>query len=158
MTDITQVTPKDVPDLLAMIRKLCAFHGDQCLMGLADTQAQFIDGPLIGFIARDARRAVGYTVLESHWRPMHPGPLLDIAHLFVQEPMRGRGIGKALIETARSYAVTHAASRLVIGTSPVNPGAAATYRAMGLTEVTSTPGARFEITLDASCNVGRNLP
>lgn len=145
MPDITQVTPKDIPDLLAMIRKLCAFHADQCLMGLADTQAQFIDGPLTGFIARDAGRAVGYAVLEPHWRPMHPGPLLDIVHLFVQESMRGRGIGKALICAAQMHAAENGASRLTIGTSPTNPGAAAAYRTMGHNEILTVPGPRFEI-------------
>lgn len=149
MPNMTEVTPKDIPDLLFMIRKLCAFHGDACLMGLADTQAQFIGGSLTGFIAREAGHAVGYAVLEPHWRPMHSGPMLDIAHLFVEEPLRGRGIGKALIETARSYAAHNGACRLVIGTSPMNPGAAAAYRAMGFAEITSAPGPRFEIAMDA---------
>lgn len=153
MPNITEVTPKDIPDLLAMIRKLCAFHGDTCQMGLADTQEQFINGPLVGLIARDLGKAVGYAVLEPHWRPMHGGPMLDIAHLFVEEPMRGRGIGKALIAAAHGQAVREKASRLVIGTSPVNPGAAAAYRAMGLMEITGTPGARFEVAMDAECRV-----
>lgn len=145
MPEITQVTPKDVPNLLAMIRKLCAFHGDDCMMGLAETQAQFIDGPLLGLIARHGKRALGYAVLEPHWRPMHNGPMLDIAHLFVEEPERGRGIGKALIAAAKDHATQSGASRLTIGTSPVNPGAAAAYRAMGLAEIISIPGPRFEI-------------
>jgi GNAT superfamily N-acetyltransferase len=148
MLTIKQATPKDIPDLLAMIRKLCAFHGDECVMGLAQMQAQFIDGLLIGLIARQAGKPVGYAVLERHWRPMHHGDLLDVAHLFVQEAMRGRGIGKALISEARAYAASTQACRLIIGTSPVNPGAAAAYRAMGLSEITSTPGPRFEITID----------
>ncbi len=84
---------------------------------------------------------------------MYSGNLLDIAHLFVAEPMRGRGIGKALIAAAQSYAARSAASRLVIGTSPVNPGAAAAYRAMGLREIETQPGPRFEVTIDETCKV-----
>lgn len=147
MTDISPVTPKDIPALLQMIRKLCAFHGDACLMGLSDTQAQFIDGPLVGLIARKNGAVAGYAALEPHWRPMHTGPLLDIAHLFVKEPLRGHGIGKALITAAREQAKRVNACRLVIGTSPVNPGAAAAYRAMGLEEMTGPRGARFEVAL-----------
>ncbi|MEL7180024.1 MAG: GNAT family N-acetyltransferase [Pseudomonadota bacterium] len=153
MTQINAVTPKDIPDLLGMIRLLCAFHGDRCQMGLADTQAKFIDGPLTGFIARQDGKAVGYAALEPHWRPMHHGDLYDIAHLFVVEPARGRGLGKALIAACRRFAEAKEAYRLVIGTSPVNPGAAAAYRAMGLDEITTMPGPRFEIALGASGKV-----
>jgi GNAT superfamily N-acetyltransferase len=153
MLTIAQATPKDIPDLLRMIQKLCAFHGDECQMGLADTQSQFIDGPLVAFIARQGGQPVGYAVLEQHWRPMHAGDLYDIAHLFIEEPKRGKGIGKALIAACRSFAVAKGACRLVIGTSPVNPNAAAVYRAMGLIEITTTPGPRFEIALDAACKV-----
>ncbi|WP_108815341.1 GNAT family N-acetyltransferase [Loktanella sp. Alg231-35] len=153
MVETSKVTPKDIPALLAMIRKLCTFHGDRCVMGLAQTQAQFVDGPLTGIIARQGGRAVGYAAIEPHWRPVHQGPLLDIAHLFVEEPMRGRGVGTALIDAAQVHARQIGACRLVIGTSPVNPGAAATYRAMGLSEITTAPGPRFEIAMDAACKV-----
>lgn len=154
MTDITYVTPKDIADLLAMIRKLCAFHGDPCLIGFAQTQAQFIDGPLTGLIARVDGKPAGYAALEPHWRPMQHGNLLDIAHLFVEEPLRGRGIGKALIAAARVHAAQAGACRLVIGTSPVNQGAAAAYRAMGLAEISTATGPRFEIPLDTALQGG----
>ncbi|PJI85042.1 ribosomal protein S18 acetylase RimI-like enzyme [Yoonia maricola] len=147
MLDISTVTPKDIPALLRMIRKLCTFHGDSCQMGLADTQAQFIDGPLVAFLARQKGQPVGYAVVERHWRPMYAGDLYDIAHLFVEEPARGRGIGKALVAKCRSFASAQGACRLVIGTSPVNPGAVAAYRAMGLEEIEATSGPRFMIAL-----------
>ena len=147
MVQITQATPKDIPALLAMIRKLCAYHGDTCRLGLADAQAQLIEGPLVALMARLSHQTVGYAVLEPHWRPMDDGPLFDIAHLYVEEASRGRGVGAALIASARTQARDLGASRLVIGTSPVNPGAAAAYRAMGLTEITKAPGPRFEIAL-----------
>ncbi len=153
MHTIAEVTPKDIPDLLQMIQKLCALHGDHCCMGLAETQTQFIEGPLAALIARNDRDPVGYAVLERHWRPMHTGDLYDIAHLFIEEPMRGKGVGKALIAACKSFATAQGACRLVIGTSPVNPGAAAAYRAMGLEEITTSPGPRFEIALDASGKV-----
>ncbi len=147
MINITIATARDVPDLLSMIRKLCAFHGDRCHMGLAETQASLVDGPLTALIARKATRAIGYAVLEPRWRPMHHGDLLDIAHLFVEEPMRGRGIGKALIAAAREEATRSQACRLTIGTAPDNPGAAAAYRAIGLEEITKPSGPRFNIPL-----------
>ncbi|EBA12475.1 GNAT family N-acetyltransferase [Roseobacter sp. CCS2] len=153
MHKITEVTPKDIPDLLGMIRQLCAFHGDTCLMGLADTQEKFINGPLKGFIARHNGDAIGYAVLESHWRPMHRGDLYDIAHLFIVGPARGKGVGKTLIAACQAFAQSQGACRLVIGTSPDNPGAAAAYRAMGLEEITTAPGPRFKIALCAAGKV-----
>ncbi len=154
MITITPATARDVPDLLSMIRKLCAFHGDPCHMGLADTQTRLIDGPLTTLIARASAAAAGYAVLEPRWRPMNTGDLLDIAHLFVEEPLRGRGIGKALIKAARDHASQAAACHLTIGTAPDNPSAAAAYRAMGFEEITSQPGPRFSIPLSAKPRCG----
>ncbi len=154
MITITPATARDVPDLLSMIRKLCAFHGDPCHMGLADTQTRLIDGTLTTLIARASGVAAGYAVLEPRWRPMNTGDLLDIAHLFVEEPLRGRGIGKALIKAARDHASQAAACDLTIGTAPDNPSAAAAYRAMGFEEITSQPGPRFSIPLSAEPRCG----
>jgi GNAT superfamily N-acetyltransferase len=130
-----------------MIAKLCAFHGDTSRMGLAAAQAKFINGPLTAFIATQNGTPAGYLVLEPHWRPMQSGDLLDIAHLFVEDQARGSGIGRALIGHARDYARQTNACRLVIGTSPNNPQAAAIYRSMGLPEITQQPGPRFEVPL-----------
>jgi GNAT superfamily N-acetyltransferase len=145
MLNIHQVTPEDLPAILRMIEKLCAFHGDTCQMDLDDAQAQFIAGPLVAFIAHEKGLPVGYLVLEPHWRPMHGGPLVDIAHLFVEEAMRGRGIGRALIAQAQQHAGAIGACRLVIGTAPDNPTAAAVYNAMGFAQIMTQPGPRFEV-------------
>lgn len=145
MLTINKATPKDIPALRGMIRKLCAFHGDPCHLGLAEAQKRFIDGPLLGLIAHQDGQAAGYAVLEPHWRPMDLGDGLDIAQLFVTEPMRGRGIGRQLIAAAVAHARDTGASKLTIGTSATNPGAAAAYRAMGLQEMTHSPGPRFQI-------------
>ena len=148
MLSITRVTPRDLPDLLRMTEKLCAYHGDICVMGYADAQRRFCgDGSLVGLIAKTSGTAVGYAVLEPHWRPMHQGDLLDIAHLFVEERHRAGGVGKALIAAARDYARDVGACRLVIGTSPLNSNAATIYRAMGLDEITVQPGPRFIVPL-----------
>ena len=147
MIEINQVTPKDIPELLDMISKLCAFHGDTCTRGLAETQTKFIDGPLVGLIARKGEQAVGYAALVTHWRPMNDGDSVDILHLYVTEEMRGRGVGRRLVAAAKVHAQAHGATRLTIGTAPDNPGAAAAYRAMGWAEITTLPGPRFQIAL-----------
>lgn len=147
MTNIAKATPKDITDLMEMIRKLCAFHDDPCHLGMAQAQAQLIDGPLVCFIAHANRMRVGYAVLEPHWQPMRVGPCFDIAHLFVSEAYRGHGIGRALIAAAKDHANALGAARLTIGTSPDNPSAAAAYRAMSLHELTNQSGPRFSVPL-----------
>ena len=148
MLTIRHVTPRDIIDLRAMIAKLCAFHGDPCHLGLAEAQRRFIGGPLCALIARDGAAPAGYAVLEPRWRPMERGDCLDIAHLFVEERVRGRGIGRALIAAARDHAAAQGATRMTIGTAATNVQAAAAYRAMGLEEIKVTHGPKFDITLN----------
>ena len=154
MLTIAKATPKDIAQLRDMIRKLCAFHGDPCHLGLEEAQVRFINGPLLALIAHQDGLSVGYAVLQTHWRPAAHGDSLDVAHLFVEEAMRGRGIGRQLIKAAIGIAHDHHASRLTIGTSPNNPSAAAAYRAMGLDEITKPQGARFSIPLSPHRKMG----
>ncbi len=145
---ITHATPANLPELLPMIRALCAFHGDPCEMGLVRAQSELIDSDtLVPLIARRSKAALGFCVLERHWRPMSAANGWDIAHLYVQEGHRNQGVGRALIEAARDHALRTRAPKLTIGTSPVNPGAAAAYRAMGLIE-RGGGGASFLVPLD----------
>jgi len=146
MTTISKVKPKDIPDLLKMMRALCALHGDECQLGLEQAQHQLIHaGHLVALIAWHGNIRVGYAVLEPRWRPMHTADTLDIAHLYVSENMRGRGIGRALISAAAELAVQNGYGRVTIGTTPENRAAAAAYRAMGLTEITKDSGVKFEV-------------
>jgi GNAT superfamily N-acetyltransferase len=69
-----------------------------------------------------------------------------IDHLFVQEPLRRQGIGRALIDGARRLALDEGREGLVIGTHPQNDGAVLAYRAMGLTELPQG-GPRFAVAL-----------
>ena len=147
MITITQATASDIPDVHAMIQALCAHHGDICTRNTADTHTQFINGPLVGLIAHDEGKPVGFATLVRHWRPMDAGDTIDILHLFVVGGRRGQGIGRKLIRSAQTHARKTQAARLTIGTSPRNPDAAAAYRAMGWDEITGATGPRFQIGL-----------
>ena len=139
------VKSTDLTDLLQMIAKLCAFHDDTSRMDLAEANRQFIHGPLTAFIARKHEAPVGYLVLCPHWRPAETGDLLEIAHLFVEQAERGRGIGRALIAQAQRFARHNKACRLVIGTALTNPTAATIYRQMGFDEIVQAAGPRFRV-------------
>ena len=144
---ITDATPNDVPDLNRMIRALCAYHGDPCPLGLADTQSVLIDGALIALVARRRQTRIGYAVMEPRWKPMHGGFGYDICQLYIVETERGKGVGRALVAACRDRANAAGAVALTIGTSPDNPSAAAAYRAMALDERTGPRGAIFKVPL-----------
>lgn len=148
MLTINQATPKDIPDILGMMRKLCAFHGETCQIGLAEAQTRLIDSDqLTALIAHRGDAAMGYAILEPRWRPMNTTDLLEIAQLYVVETARGQGIGRQLVEAAATHARNVKIRKLRIGTSPNNPAAAAAYRAMGLEEIEVRPGAQFRVPL-----------
>lgn len=150
MTAITHARPSDLPDILAMIRALTAFHGDEAAVNLATLQDIFFgDAPrAVALVARQNGKAAGYAGLTPT-TVLHEGSTrLDIHHLYVMETVRGTGIGTALISAARNHAIATGASRLTIGTDAGNAAAIAAYRAMPtLSEITGA-GPRFRITLE----------
>ena len=143
---ITPASPRDLTRILALIRDLSAFHGDEAQVTLEQLQQIFF-GPKaqgVAFLAREGAAIVGYAgVVESV--VVHSGkPRFDIQHLQIVENRRNRGIGKALIMAARDYATARGARGISIGTDPRNATAQAAYRAMGLEEITDM-GPRFWI-------------
>jgi GNAT superfamily N-acetyltransferase len=154
MTDtspsVTLAAAPDLPDILAMIRALPAFHGDTAQVTQAQLQHAFF-GPApvaTALIAKLNGTAIGYAGLIPTL-VLHSGETrLDIHHLFVAQDHRGRGVGTALIKAVKHHANTLGVSRLSIGTDPDNATAIAAYRAMpDLEEITSF-GPRFWVKSD----------
>ncbi|SFS02304.1 GNAT family N-acetyltransferase [Yoonia litorea] len=143
---ITPASPRDLTRILALIRDLSAFHGDEAAVTLEQLQQIFFGDQAQGkaFVARAGQEVVGYAGI-MRWTVIHSGkPRLDIQHLYIAENRRNRGIGKALIMAARDYAIASGAKGISIGTDPRNASAQAAYRAMGLEELTDI-GPRFWI-------------
>ena len=59
------------------------------------------------------------------------GPVALVDELVVAEAARGRGIGKALVAKARSFALAKGCLELEVGTPVENTSACAFYRAVG---------------------------
>ncbi|MEL6957615.1 MAG: GNAT family N-acetyltransferase [Pseudomonadota bacterium] len=149
MTKIRPARPSDLPDILSMIRQLCAVHGDEATVTLSALQEMLFDaGSATALVAETAmRETIGYAAITSD-RVIHTGETrLDIHHLYVVEPHRGTGAGTALIAAARKVAKDRAAAKLTIGTDPRNRSAIAAYRAMSLLEELDQAGPRFRIPL-----------
>jgi GNAT superfamily N-acetyltransferase len=154
MTDtspsVTLAAAPDLPDILAMIHALSAFHGDTAQVTQAQLQHAFF-GPApvaTALIAKLNGTAIGYAGLIPTL-VLHSGETrLDIHHLFVAQDHRGRGVGTALIKAVKHHANTLGVSRLSIGTDPDNATTIAAYRAMpDLEEITSF-GPRFWVKSD----------
>ena len=149
MTHISPARPAHLPDLLAMVRALSAFHGEEATVTLEQLQEMFFGAApsATALVAMQEDQIVGYAALT--WDlVLHEASLrMDIHHLYVTEAKRGLGVGTALIDAARKVAQDRGATRLTIGTAPQNKTAIATYRAMkGLDEMLD-PGPRFRVRL-----------
>jgi GNAT superfamily N-acetyltransferase len=146
---VTCARTGDVPDILAMIRALAGFHGDSATITLEGVQAQFCGtaAPAIAFVARVGGKAVGYAGLAPFPRLADGTRTIDLQHLYVTETHRNRGVGRALIATARDHARELGFAGMTIGTHAENLTAQAAYRAMGLEHLTAA-GPRYRVPLD----------
>lgn len=149
-------TPQDLPRMLELIQELSAFHGDKAEVTREQLHDIFFGDRRqgIAFLARQENETIGYAAVLETIAVHSAIPRFDIHHLHVVADQRGRGVGRTLINAAKTYASQRGARGLTIGTDPRNASAQAAYRAMGLEEITGT-GPRFwiEILTDASSKV-----
>ncbi|MDO9639641.1 MAG: GNAT family N-acetyltransferase [Pseudotabrizicola sp.] len=149
--DIRPLDAAHLPEVHRMLIDLAGHHGDVATITPSRLRALVLDAPdmrgLVAFPAdRPSRLPVGYALLSRRTDLITGRSGYDIAHLFVQDVFRGQGIGRALIAAARGLALAEGCSRLTISAHPANAGAAATYRAIGLTE-RPAPGPSFSVAL-----------
>jgi ribosomal protein S18 acetylase RimI-like enzyme len=142
-------TAADLPEVHRMLIALAAHHGDQATIRPAQLARLALHDPAVTVLVAHLRASpsphpVGYALIQRLPNPVTGGSRGDIAHLFVQADLRGRGIGRALISAARELARHEGIERLSIGTPPANAAAVAVYRAMGLAEL-PIPGPRFAV-------------
>lgn len=146
---IRLAAPEHLPEVHRMLIALAAHHGDQATITPDQLRRIALQGPgarLIVATLDDSPlpHPVGYALLLLRPNLITGTQSYVIEHLFVQEPLRQKGIGRALIEGARQLARDEGREGLVIGTHPENDAAALAYRAMGLAELPK-PGPRFAV-------------
>lgn len=146
---IRLAAPEHLPEVHRMLIALAAHHGDQATITPDALRRIALQGPgarLIVATLDDSpvRHPVGYALLLLRPNMVTGGQSYVIDHLFVQEPLRHQGIGRALIDGAKVLARDEGRTGLVIGTHPENDAAAIAYRAMGLAELPAS-GPRFAV-------------
>jgi GNAT superfamily N-acetyltransferase len=145
---VTPALRSDLPRIHEMICALSAFHGDEATVTMERLEdVLFTSGLSTAFVAREGDALIGYAGL-NFTTEIHSGRTrIDIHHLFIEENHRAKGVGRALITTAKELGRAQGAKGVTIVTAPNNETAQAAYRAMGLKEITDA-GPRFWIPVD----------
>lgn len=148
---IQLAAPEHLPEVHRMLIALAAHHGDQATITPQALRRLACQGPgarLLVATLDDSPQdhPVGYALLLLRPNMVTGAQSYVIDHLFVQEPLRRQGIGRALIKGAQHLARDEGRAGLAIGTHPANAGAADAYRAMGLAEL-PMGGPRFAVEL-----------
>lgn len=144
-TKIRPFAPQDAPQVVKMVRALAAFHGDEAtatISALVRDAGAWMDV----LVAEHAQRLVGYAVLLPLAQVQFGVRGMDLHHLYVEDAMRGCGVGSALIAAAKETAKSREARYLAVGTHPDNHAAQAVYLAAGFAR-RDAAGPRFTLRL-----------
>ena len=87
-----------------------------------------VDNPLL---AEVDGRVIGLANLRLVPAIFYPEPYAELTELFVEEPFRRQGVGRALILHAERLARDSGASEMLVRTDFYNHGAQELYRALG---------------------------
>lgn len=134
---VRPAVPEDLPEVHRMLIALAAQHGEQATITPRLLDRIALQGPaarLLVAVRADSpqRHPVGYVLLLVARNMVAEAQWGRIEQLFVQEPDRKRGIGRALVAAARAEAAKAGSAGVTVATRPENDGAALAYRARGL--------------------------
>ncbi len=93
--------------------------------------ARLSKGESVLFFATIAARPVGFVHLYPIFSSVSLARQWILADLYVDGEARGHGVGRALIEHARQFALETGANRLVLETATDNAGAQRLYESLG---------------------------
>ncbi|MGB3243041.1 MAG: GNAT family N-acetyltransferase [Sulfitobacter sp.] len=143
---IRRAAGRDLPQVLEMIHALAAHHGDTGTIDLDTLRRDALgDAPWITLLLAETRGALqGYTALCPLVQVQFGVRGMDMHHIYVTPQMRGRGVGRALIEAAQVEAKAQGCRYLMVGTQTGNTAAQSAYRAVGFEDATPS-GPRFRM-------------
>ena len=135
--DIAPVAPAELERLLPLIAAYQRFYEveeideerNRAFFGrfLAPSE----DGVLLG--ASEGEKLAGYACLYWHFSSLIAAETVLMNDLFVAEPARGRGVGRALIDASAAVARERGAAYLEWATAPSNIAAQRLYDRTGAT-------------------------
>lgn len=138
---IRDVLPADAGVVAALLTELG--HGTDAAAIPARMAALAREGGS-AFLAVDGRgAALGVMTLSAHAVLHAPGPVALITALVVASEARGQGVGRLLVDAAKSWAAERGCVRLIVTSGEHRADAHAFYPACGL----AYTGRRFATTI-----------
>ena len=127
---------EDLPHVANMVRALADHHGDRAKTDVSVLTRDFFGPTPWGhlLVAEGERGVLGYAALCPVLRLQDGVRGMELHHLFVRCPFRGRGVGKALISAAEKTAAASHCAFLNVGAHPANKDAQSTYKALGFVQ------------------------
>jgi GNAT superfamily N-acetyltransferase len=122
VTSTRRARPEDLPELGSMIAALAAHHGDQTETSLEQLQADLF-GPtpwISAFVTEYAGELVGYAILVPLYRAQEGKRGMDLHHLYVKPEFRAQGIGRLLVEKAKTHARVSGCAYMSVGAATGN--------------------------------------
>lgn len=147
---VRPMRPDDQVAVYGMVHALAAHHGDEATLSQAQLEHLTTGScPWITvLVATLAESPVGFAALCPLIKLHYGQKGMDLHHLYVAGPHRGRGIGRALVDAALDECDRQGCHYLMIGTDPKNIAAQQAYTAMGF-DAANAPGPRFKKVIGA---------
>ncbi|MBU2867972.1 GNAT family N-acetyltransferase [Pacificibacter marinus] len=139
----------DCRALARMIEELAKHHGDVPLISEDALRASvFTTEPwLTILVAEREERLVGYAGLVRGFKLHFGQRTLDLHHLFIAPNMRGKGVGRQLIDASISTARALDCVELTVSTQSHNTAAQNAYSACGFAKMQNAGDAQFVMNL-----------
>ena len=134
----------DLPEVHRMLIALAAEHGETATITPALIERIALQGRAARLLVAHRgdspqRHPVGYVLLLVGRNMVAGAAWGFVEQLYVQQPDRKRGIGRALIEGARAEAMVAGCAGVTVATRPDVDGAALVFRASGLWDAIEEP-------------------
>ncbi|WP_395701426.1 GNAT family N-acetyltransferase [Aquabacterium sp.] len=133
---VRQAVLEDLDDLVPLFDAYRVFHGQHSDPAAAHAflLARFDHLESVIFVARRDRQAVGFTQLFPAFSSLALKRTLILNDMYVDEQVRGQGVGRALLEQATAHARRIGALRMVLTAQATNTQARKVYEANGWRE------------------------
>ena len=141
---------RDLSALEQLVGQLAAHHGDIAATSVETLRRDILsnDPWLKVWVAEARGELVAYVACQKRVQMQFGKRGVDLHHLFVDQSVRGQGVGTALVEIARSWAQSEDCSVVMVGTDPGNTRAQGFYLGLGFQQ-TEVDGARFWLPVEA---------
>lgn len=138
----------DIADLVRLIGELAAFHGDTPATDAATLERDAFGAErwIEALVAEHDGRIIAYALLCPVYRAQLGQRGIDLHHLFVAAPWRGKGVGRQMIDAVAHHARASGCAYMVVGTAADNLAAHRFYDGLGLQRAPAG-GPRFRLDL-----------